>query len=327
MKKITVLRGTYRGQDVINQTFELVKNITFGKKGAFITVKPNEEINFPGKTQLRINIDSEHDVEYEVKPVKQESDEEVMERIAERFDILHEMTRATVSNEVRAMIVTGPPGVGKSYGIINELEKANLFNNVKSIAPSYEIVKGATSAIGLYMTLYNYSSKDNVIVFDDCDVVLYDELSLNLLKAALDTGKKRKISWNSASSYLEKEGIPDTFDFEGSVIFITNVNFDNIRSAKLQDHLGALQSRCHYVNLTIETARDKYLRIKQIYKAGELFKNFNITKEQGEEIMEWIDENKDCVRELSLRLAIKAAELVTISPTRWKRMAIATLCK
>jgi len=327
MKKVTILRGSYRNKDIINQTFELVKDITYGAKSTFITVRPNEEVKHLDKTQLRITVDSEADIDYLNVPVKVETDAEIMERIGERFDILHEMTRATTTGDVRAMIVTGPPGIGKSFGILNELEKANLFNNVKNIGPSYEVVKGATSALGLYTTLFANSDKNSVLVFDDCDVVLYDELSLNLLKAALDTSKKRKISWNSASSYLEKEGIPDTFNFEGSVIFVTNINFDNIRSAKLQDHLAALQSRCHYINLTIDTARDKYLRIKQIFNTGELFSGYNITPKQEIEIMDWIDENKDKVRELSLRLPIKCAELVKVSPTRWTRMAMATLLK
>jgi len=325
-KLVKVLNGSYRGAEVVNQKFELVKDVTDGARGMFITVRPNDEIG-TGRDKIRVNINSELDVEYNDKPVKVETDAEIMDRISERFDILHEMTRATTTGDVRAMIVTGPPGIGKSFGINLELEKANLFNDVKNLAPSYEIVKGSTSAIGLYTTLFNNSEKNNVIVFDDCDVVLYDELSLNLLKAALDTSKTRKISWNSASSYLEKEGIPDTFNFKGSVIFVTNVNFDNIRSAKLQDHLGALQSRCHYVNLTIDSARDKYLRIKQIFATGELFKGAKITEDQANDIMDWIDEHKEDVRELSLRLPIKAAELVRVSPKNWKRMAIATLTK
>jgi len=328
---VNIVNGSYRGKTVINERFELVKDVVVGAKGTFITVKPNATVGNGWGDKIRIRA-IPADIVYldsdEVSPgIPKESDEEVMSRISDRFEILHEMTKAAVSNDVRAMIVVGPPGIGKSYGVIKELEHANLFNNVKNIAPSYEIVKGNTTAIGLYTTLFNYSDKNSVLVFDDCDTVLYDELSLNLLKAALDTNKKRKICWNSASSYLEKEGIPDTFNFEGSIIFITNINFDNIQSKKLQDHLSALQSRCHYVDLTIDTPRDKFLRIKQIYQTGTLFNGYNVTEEQGAEIMEWIDENKDKVRELSLRLAIKAVELIAVSPTNWKRFAQATLLK
>jgi len=99
-------------------------------------------------------------------------------------------------------------------------------------------------------------------VFDDCDSILQDELSLNILKAALDSKKTRKICWNTDSYKLRNEGVPDTFNFEGSAIFITNLKFENVKSKKLQDHLEAIQSRCHYLDLTLDTERDKLLRIK-----------------------------------------------------------------
>ena len=82
------------------------------------------------------------------------------------------------------------------------------------------------SAIGLYTKLYEYSDKGNVVVFDDCDSVLLDDLALNILKAALDTSKKRRISWNTDSTYLRKEGIPDSFEFNAGAIFITNIKFE-----------------------------------------------------------------------------------------------------
>ena len=139
------------------------------------------------------------------------------------------MTGACKSGTVRAMIVSGPAGVGKSYGITSQLQKSSMFENLKGEL-KWEVVKGATSAIGLYKKLYNYSDAGNVLVFDDCDAVLYDDLSLNILKAALDSGKKRIIQWNTESRVLDREGIPDKFEFEGSVLFVTNVKFDFVKS-------------------------------------------------------------------------------------------------
>ena len=81
-----------------------------------------------------------------------------------------------------------------------------------------------------------------MLVFDDCDSILLDDISLNLLKGALDSGKKRKISWLSEYRALKEAGIPDSFNFHGSVIFITNLKFDKMKSQKLKDHLDALQS-------------------------------------------------------------------------------------
>jgi hypothetical protein len=164
-------------------------------------------------------------------------------------------------------------------------------------------------------------------VFDDCDSILLDDVSLNLLKGALDTGKKRKISWLSESSTLRREGIPDSFNFNGSVIFITNLKFDKMKSQKLRDHLDALQSRCHYLDLTLDTMRDKILRIKQIAKTGELFNDMDISEIGSDEIIGFMDENKNQLREMSLRMAIKIAQLYKSFPMRWKAMASTTCMK
>lgn len=263
------------------------------------------------------------EVAVEVKRVRQESEEKVMERIATRFSILDEMTAAAISGDIRAMIVVGPPGVGKSYGVVKQLENYSLFDRIASKKPKYEIIKGAITPVGLYCTLFKHSDANHVLVFDDCDSALMDELSLNILKAALDSGKRRRINWNADSSLLRREGVPDSFEFKGSIIFITNINFDNIRSKKLMDHIGALHSRCHYLDLTLHTMRDKYLRIKQIFREGDLFQDYDLTQEQGEEILAFMDKFKDRLREMSLRMALKLADLTKVSPN-WQRMAEAT---
>jgi predicted AAA+ superfamily ATPase len=127
------------------------------------------------------------------KDTSHETDEEILDRLRARFEILDDMTRAVKRGDVRAMIVTGPPGVGKSYGVEKVLSKHDVFANVAQDEKlkKYEVVKGAMSAIGLYSKLYEYSDRKSILVFDDCDSVLLDDLSLNILKAALDTSKKR----------------------------------------------------------------------------------------------------------------------------------------
>jgi len=252
--------------------------------------------------------------------VSMETDDQIIKRISTRFKILDDMTKAAIKNEVRAMIVTGPPGVGKSYGVETELEKASLFDRIGGNGLKYEVVKGAMTPVGLYATLYKHSDKNHVLVFDDCDSVLMDDLSLNILKAALDSGKKRTIHWNADSSKLRGEGIPSKFDFHGSVIFITNIKFENVRSKKLKDHLEALQSRCHYLDLTLDTMRDKLLRIKQIFQEGDLFQAYDLTPEQGEEILQFMNDNKNRLREMSLRMALKIADLTKVS-SNWRELA------
>jgi hypothetical protein len=166
-----------------------------------------------------------------------------------------------------------------------------------------------------------------VLVFDDCDSILLDDVALNLLKGALDTGKKRKISWLSDSSVLRREGIPDSFNFNGTVIFITNLKFDKMKSQKLRDHLDALQSRCHYLDLTLDTMRDKILRIKQIANDGQLFEEYEFDTETQEEIIDFMTHNSTRFREMSLRMAIKIADLRKSFPLKWKAMAEVTCMK
>ncbi len=260
------------------------------------------------------------------KAVARETDDEIVERIKERFTILEDMTKGVRKGDVRAMIVSGPPGVGKSFGVEAVLTKDDLFDKMGERKPRYEIVKGAMSAIGLYSKLYEFSNSGNVLVFDDCDSVLLDELSLNILKAALDSSKKRTISWNTDSRILRSEGIPNSFEFKGSAIFITNIKFEHVRSKKLRDHLDALESRCHYLDLTIDTAREKILRIKQIVGDG-MLDAYDLSEDEKTEVVQFIDVNKDKMRELSLRMVIKVADLRVAMPDKWKSVAALTCMK
>jgi hypothetical protein len=164
--------------------------------------------------------------------VQGETDEQIVERLRERFEILTEMTKAVKQGDVRAMIVSGPPGVGKSFGVEEVLSKDDLFDKLGARKPRYEIVKGAMSALGLYAKLYEFSDPKSVLVFDDCDSILMEDLSLNILKGALDSSKKRYIAWNTDSRLLRSEGIPDRFEFKGAAIFITNIKFEHVKSKR-----------------------------------------------------------------------------------------------
>jgi len=254
------------------------------------------------------------------------SDAEIIERLRQRFTILDDMTRACKKGDVRAMIVTGPPGVGKSFGVEKVLSKHDVFADVaqNEKLKKYEVVKGAMSAIGLYKKLYEYSDKKNILVFDDCDSVLLDDLSLNILKAALDSSKKRTIHWNTDSRLLRQEGVPNSFEFKGGCIFITNIKFDNVKSKKLRDHLEALESRCHYLDLTIDTEREKVLRIKQVVTECGMLDDYEFTDVEKEELIEFVDTNKKKLRELSLRTVLKVADLRKSMPSNWRAVAEVT---
>lgn len=337
--QIEIINGTYkiRGEDqcMSGQVFPLVEEFKIGANGGYVTVDGRAVRGFPDRN-IKIRCESAADymhLEAGAGPAVQESDakqytetdEEIKERLRERFQMLTDMTKAVKQGAVRAMIVSGPPGVGKSHGIEEVLDRYQMVETLGG-KKKYEIVKGAMSAIGLYCKLYRYSAKDNVIVFDDCDSVFDDPLSLNILKAALDSKKTRMIHWNTDSFKLRNEGVPGSFKFEGSAIFVTNLKFDQVKSKKLREHLNALESRCHYIDLTIATEREKLLRIKQIMDDG-MLNEYRLSKEVEDEIYDFIYINRKRLREVSLRTVLKVADLAAAFPDRWEALAHNTVMR
>jgi hypothetical protein len=345
---VLIKEGTYnfygKPRSVAGMVFPLVKGYRVLPSGeGYITVDANNSSGFPDRS-IRIKVAGptsyqvvDGDIEVdggsdnmvysaETQQLVEETDDEIKKRLRERFKVLSDMTQAAKQGDVRAIIVSGPPGVGKSFGVEAQLAKQDLFNDIAGRKSNYEVVKGAMSAIGLYCKLFEFSDAGNIIVFDDCDSVLFDELSLNILKAALDTSKKRNISWNTDSRVLRAEGIPSSFQFNASAIFITNVKFENVRSKRMKDHLEALESRCHYIDLTINTERDKMLRIKQIVEDG-MLREYNFEPEVQVELLDYIDENKKKLRELSLRTVLKLADLRKSFGNRWQDIAAVTCMK
>jgi hypothetical protein len=125
---------------------------------------------------------------------------------------------------------------------------------------------------------------------------------------------------------LRSEGVPDKFEFKAGAIFITNIKFENVRSKKLQDHLAALESRCHYVDLQMDTDREKVLRIKQIVEDG-MLDSYEFEPVVKDEVVDFIVENRAKMRELSLRTVLKVADLRKSFATNWKNMAEVTVMK
>mgnify|MGYP001249181882 FL=1 len=328
---VKIKKGTYRNAPIKDAIFPVVKPITFGKKGSFITVDGSSLMGASAK-KIRVLVASPLDVtpstkdEYKaLMPVsekskkKEETPEQAMDRIKGRFEILDKMTDAVANQVVRGLIVSGPPGVGKSFGVEKILEEYDAMAKLSG-GKKTEIVKGAMTPIGLFQTLFNNSDPGDILVFDDCDSILFDEVCLNMLKAVLDSGKKRTITWKAESNVLRREGVPDRFDFKGGCIFITNVNFENVRSKKIRDHLEALMSRCHYIDLGLDSTSDKFLRINQIVRDG-MLKEYKFSKEIEKEIVDFMVLKSARLREISLRMVLKIADLAQMDPKSWKDIA------
>ena len=341
---IRIKNGTYRNQIIDGEEFVLHRGFATLKTGSYVTVK-NDMCRFGDiVTKARIKVDSADDIELvsgdhktlhssaeEVEEITNETDDQVMDRIRDRFDVLTKMTSACIEGHVRAMIVQGAPGVGKTQGIANQLEYYYLKSRLGGTDMPYEFVRGNMSALGLYAKLYNYRQDGKVLVIDDCDEIYSDENAMNILKSSLDSGKIRSISWNKDSRYLEENGIPNSFDFEGSVIFVTNKDFTNPTSKKMQPHFEALMSRSHFIDLTIRTDRERLLRIFQVHRdcnvTGGLFASYNFDEELIDEIFEFFEENYDKMREVSIRTVLKIADLVNVDRHDWKNLAKATVCR
>jgi hypothetical protein len=253
-----------------------------------------------------------------------ETDEQIFEKLNDRFSILEMMTKAAVAGEARAVIVSGPAGLGKSYTVEQELAAWDPDEL------NHTIIKGFVRATGLYKTLYNYREAGQVIVFDDSDSIFYDDVALNLLKAVCDTTEKRRVSWLTEGVMIDEESgerLPRGFEFNGTIVFITNLDFDALidRGHKLAPHLQALMSRAHYIDLAMKTRRDYVVRIKQVLDQG-LLKKSGLTPAQERDVVDFIEANTDKLRELSLRMALKLGAIRKIGDT-WMKVAKVTCCK
>jgi hypothetical protein len=260
----------------------------------------------------------------EMKPTQMETDEQIHERIAERFDILNVLTEACILGNSRAMIVSGPAGLGKSYSVEHALAQWDP-NGVNHI-----IVKGYVRATGLVKTLWSYKEEGQVIVFDDADAIFFDDVSLNLLKAVCDTTENRTVSWLSEGALIDDETsvrIPRTFAFDGAIIFLTNYDFDSMMSKrhKLAPHLEALVSRAHYIDLSMKSRRDYLIRIQQVLDQGLLR---HLSDSEQEDVLNFINDNINKLREISLRMAIKLGSLRKSNGfDKWERIAKITCCR
>jgi hypothetical protein len=259
-------------------------------------------------------------VDYEKAVIDSESVADAMTRIQRTFTMLNEVTDAVAQGIVRGLIVSGPPGIGKSFGVEQTMREANSMRKLRGQDPDYIVVKGASSALGLYKVLYEYRKEGQTVIFDDCDSILYDEVSLNLLKAALDSNKVRTLNWRTESRVLAEDDIPNVFDFEGSVIFLTNLDFDRTKASKIKQHLEAIQSRCHYLDLEVSNLRDQILRIRQVVRDG-MLREYEFANFQEEMIINYVVDNAEHLRELSLRMVLTVADLRKSMPKQWQRVA------
>lgn len=265
-----------------------------------------------------------------------ETIEESKHRIAVRYDAMERMTHRLVRGKVPSLIISGPPGLGKSWTVNNALKKqfpegemqVDQETGAETGVRNYDRVSGSISAVGLYQALYHCRERGSVLVLDDVDDVFRDETALNLLKGALDSSKVRTISWRKEARWMEENGIPDRFDFAGSVVFLTNIDFEALIQSGKRDaeHFKALIDRSMYLCLTLRTRRDFMIRIRQVSEGedGMLASEYGLTAEEADEVLDFVTEHQSRFYNLSLRLVGQVAMCRAADPVAWKKDVEAT---
>jgi len=250
------------------------------------------------------------------------TDAQLLSDIQDRYHMMTKLGQGASKGSVRGMIVSGRPGVGKTF----ELER--LLRERQEKSPNkfrFEHLKGTISAVNLYKKLYDYGNPGNVLLIDDADDVFFDATSLNLLKAALDSSAVRRIGWHTESAALRENGeqvYPTSFDYEGSIVFITNVDFQSVvddgKQKKIVPHLEALMSRSLYLDLKIHSLRALSVWVQYIVNSKNILVNsFGLTKAQQKSATDWMTENATGMRTFSIRDALKVGQFIKTDPKRW----------
>lgn len=254
----------------------------------------------------------------------EETDEELDTRISETYETLDTLVEAVAGNKVNSLILAGAAGLGKSYEvnrILNEINKGEY---------GFIFHRGYLKASGLFRLLWENKEKGQTIVLDDVDSIMNDEVALNILKAALELKPSRTVGWGSEKVFLDEDGqeIPRYFEYQGNVIFLTNLNFSEMASGNTKNapHLAALESRSLVLDMKIKTKREFIAKIKQTIKKG-MLRDKGITEDEDKILLQFIEENTDKMKELSLRSVEKLAVLYLMNKNNWKGMARTVMLK
>jgi len=239
-----------------------------------------------------------------------------------------------VINKIQpSLIICGAPGIGKTYGITKRIKDSGL----KSIEPidlpdatdvedldnqsdilnaetdgDWVHIKGASTAFGLYMSLFKYKNK--LIVYDDCDSIFKDKNAVNLLKGALDSSDKRIISWVSKTTTNKKAEVPQRFEFTGRIIFISNLNAKDLDSA--------VRNRSFVVDIQLKLS-DVLKRIQSILKY--IGKDLEVplsddAKNRAFQFLEEASKDKNNKMEISIRTLINFAKIAQSGVPQWRRL-------
>lgn len=262
---------------------------------------------------------------FAVDELPTETEEERSTKIRRRFDTLERMAYKIADGDLPAMIVSGPPGLGKSFTVEQVLQKrfgdpvGPLEESFDDTNPTYDIICGTITPPGLIIALWNMRN-GGVVVLDDCDDVFRDETCLNILKAVLDSSERRIVSYRKQANWMAEFGIPQSFQFDGSIVFCTNVDFEAAirKNTPMAPHFEALIDRSLYLHLAMRTQDDFITRIWHVAIEEKLLEKAGLDDIEAMEVFTFIVDNKDRFYGLSLRLVGQIAFCYKSDPETWE---------
>jgi hypothetical protein len=210
-----------------------------------------------------VDFAEEAEAKKNARPEPTLSESEIVSDPSKSFQAMKRAVTVVAKKVGKALIISGNGGIGKSYAVNNVLEAYG-----HSRPEDYNILKTKCTPINMYKFLYR--NRDKICVFDDCDSILQNVEGRSILKSALDSDSVREVFWNSdacdvvdttscmdnnevaavlanwSKRHNERQGTPNHFFFNGSVIIISNMKKDDIK--KLDE---ALVTRCHTVEVSL----------------------------------------------------------------------------
>jgi len=243
--------------------------------------------------------------------------EDKVKFLEETMEDIYQISRKVAAGAFNSLFISGRAGTGKTYNVERAMKDEGLTEE-----DDFMLISGAVSVIMMYKKMYQYRNK--TLIFDDCDAVFRDENGRNMLKAALDTKKVRKISYLKRSSLvfdpkdfehdpqgeyeaLENGLVPAYFVFSGRVIFISNLDKDKA------DPDGAIRSR----SILVDVDPDDATLMERMRKLLPHLEPKDMALNEKEEIYEFMKEADD----VSMRTFVKAAGFKMAGLSNWKRMA------
>lgn len=222
--------------------------------------------------------------------------------INERFLFLHDLTQMVITNHTQSLVVLGEGGLGKTYTVTKAIENSGLRPD------QYYFIKGYSTARGLYNLLYDHN--DKLIIFDDCDSVLEDKTSQNLLKSALDSYDVRRLTWSA--KMRSGDEYPQEFDFTGRIIFISNKSREKV--------FQPILTRSMIVDLKMSPT-EKIERMQYIVK--EIMPEYGMPTKM--KALAFIASKQKICADLSLRTLIKVTKICAAGEAQsikdWQRLA------